>query len=250
MNTNISLKTAQAADVAGVGYEGFRTWLKRGLLKETGALPKFYAAHAKAEPADAKRWRWSAFGFADLCSFRLTKILLDAALPWEAANSIVSDHRLWQSHRRDDPAYRYLAVFHKGSHWTPYSPETLAADLNSGIIKSDWMTLVDLRELRQTVLFRTRAAALRAISDDMMHTSTVFARTGNSMPTPDEEHGRRLRIEGMARELSELAVDAEKGLGSYQQFEAILHRLHQENKFPDNAAVSTVAIAFTCTAAS
>jgi hypothetical protein len=245
MKTNISLKTAQAADVAGVGYEGFRTWLKRGLLKDTGILPKFYAADAPAEISDAKRWRWSAFGFADLCSFRLTKRLLDAGLSWEVVNSVVSDLDLWRSHLSDHQADKhFLAVFPETLQYTLYSAETLADDLNNGIVKSRWMTLIDLGELRQGVIFRTRAAALRAIADDMVRTSGIFARSGRAMPTPGEEAAQRLRIENLAREISELAMDAEKGAGSYQQFEEILSRLHQEGKFPDNAAVSTIAIAF------
>jgi len=189
MNTDLTVKTAQAADVAGIGYEGFRTWLKRGLLKPTGTLPKFYAPDAPAEIADAKRWRWSSFGFADLCSFRLTKILLDAGLSWEVVNSIVSDHGLWQSHRSDNPASRYLAVFQGTSQWTLYSAETLATDLNTGTIRSDWMTLVDLHELRQNVVFRNRAAALRAVADDLIRTSHVFVTSGNAMLTPGEEAG-------------------------------------------------------------
>src|ERR1700691_6266358 len=111
MNTNLRVKTAQAAEVAGVGYEGFRSWLKRGLLKDTGTLQKFYAADAPAEVADAKRWRWSAFGFADLCSFRLTKILLDAGISWEVVNGVASDETLWRSHHHANPVNRFLAVF-------------------------------------------------------------------------------------------------------------------------------------------
>jgi hypothetical protein len=182
MKTNIRTKTAQAADIAGVGYEGFRSWLKRGLLKATGALPQFYAAEdVKAEIANAKRWQWSSFGFADLCCFRLAKLLFDAGLPWQVVSPIVSDHALWRSHHRDDPATRYLAIFQRSSQWALYSLETLAAGLSTGRIRSDWMTLIDLRELRQNVMFRTRAAALRAIADDMTRTSDIFARSGGNM---------------------------------------------------------------------
>jgi hypothetical protein len=246
VNTNLNVKTAQAADVAGVGYEGFRSWLKRGLLKETGLLPKFYAREAPAELADAKRWRWQAFGFADLCSFRLTKILLDAGLPWERVSPIVSDQGLWQSHHHDSAAGRYLAVFQNGSQWTLYpSAEALADDLNTGTIRSDWMTLIDLHELRKSVVFRNRAAALRAVADDTKRTSHIFARTGSNLLTPGEEADRRLGIEKLARELGELAVEAEQGGGSYKEFETLLIGLHKKGKFPDPSAVSAVAAAFT-----
>jgi hypothetical protein len=245
MNTNIKLKTAQAAEVAGVGYEGFRSWLKRGLLKETGLFAKFSSRNSPAEPADAKRWRWSAFGFADLCCFRIAKILLDAGVPWESMNSIVSDNALWQSHHNDHPGARYLAVFPKVPQYTLYSVETLAADLTAGIIRNDWMTLIDLREVRQDVLFRSRAALLKAIADDTSRTSHVFVRSGSAMLNPDKEEARRNKIEKLARKIGELATAAAEGAASYQGFEALLTRLHKEGKFPDNAAVSAVAAAFT-----
>jgi hypothetical protein len=244
MSTNLRVKTAQAALVAGVGYEGFRTWLKRGLLKETGTLPKFCAQHAEAQLADSKRWRWSSFGFADLCSFRLTKVMLDSGLPWEIVNSIVSDPGLWQSHRQNDANSRYLAVFEHTLQWTLYSGDTLASDLNRGIVKVEWMTLFDLQNLRQDVVLRNRAAALRAVADDVTRTTHIFVRTGPNMLAPDEAAGRQLRIEQLAKRIAALADAAEQGSGSYREFEALLTDLHAEGKFPDSSAVSAVAEAY------
>ena len=244
MNTNLRLKTAQAAEVAGVGYEGFRSWLKRGLLKDTGMMAQFYAPDAPAEVADAKRWRWSAFGFADLCCFRLTKLLVDAGLPWEMVNSVVSENQVWQSHRYQGPEKHYLAIFPASAQWTLYSAEMLAEDLKNGIVKGNLMTLVDLHDLRQRVVLRIRGAVLRAIADDMKTTSNIFARSGSKMPTLEETTERKLAIEKLASEIGELAEKAEQGSGSYRQFETILHQLHGLGKFPDNAAVSAVAHAF------
>lgn len=244
MNTNIRIKTAQAAEVAGVGYEGFRSWLKRGLLKDNGILPKFYAADVPAEVADAKRWRWSAFGFVDLCSFRLTKLLLDAGLPWEVVSSVVSDDAVWHSHRSDLPDQRFLAVFPKTLQYTLYSAETLADDLNKGIIKSRWMTVMDLCQVRQDVICRIRALSLRTVADDVKRTSHFFARFGQRMLQPDETVVHQHKIEALADEITALAIAVEQGEGSYQQFEAILTQLHGLGKFPDNADVSMVANAF------
>jgi hypothetical protein len=165
----IQVKTAEAAGIAGVGYEGFRSWLKRGLLKSTGLLPKFYAPDAGAEIADAKRWQWSSFGFADLCAFRLAKILFDSGFEWNVVNSIASDNELWQSQYREqvkaelaerangpdlDLEKYYIAIFGHGSQWTLYSPAELMEDLRSGIVNREWMILVDLRELRHSVVTR------------------------------------------------------------------------------------------------
>jgi len=244
VNTNLRVKTAQAAEVAGVGYEGFRSWLKRGLLKDTGMLAQFSAPDATAEIADAKRWRWAAFGFADLCSFRLTKLFVDAGLPWEMVSSVVSENQVWQSHRYQGPDRHYLAIFPDSAQWTLYSAETLAEDLKDGIVKGNLMTLVDLHDLRETVVLRTRGAVLRAIADDMKTTSDISARSGSKMLTPGERTERKLAIEELAAEIGELAEKAEQGSGSYRQFETILHQLHDLGKFPDNAAVSAVAHAF------
>ena len=49
----------------------------------------------------------------------------------------------------------------------------------------------------------------------------------------------------MANQIGELATEAEQGSGSYEAFEAILADLQKQGKFPDNAAVSAVATAFT-----
>jgi hypothetical protein len=244
MNTNIHIKTAQAAEVAGVGYEGFRSWLKRGLLKDNGILPKFYAADAPAEVSDAKRWRWSAFGFVDLCSFRLTKLLLDAGLSWEIVSPVVSDDAVWRSHRSDQPDQRFLAVFPRTLQYTLYSAETLADDLNRGIIKSSWMTVMDLHQIRQDVVCRVRAVALRTLAGDVKRTSHFFARSGRDMLSPDETVAHQHKIEALADEIAALATTAEQGAGSYQQFETILTQLHGLGKFPDSADVSAVAHAF------
>lgn len=244
MNTNLTVKTAQAAEIAGVGYEGFRSWLKRGLLKETGTLPQFYAAHVPAEIANAKRWRWSAFGFADLCSFRLTKLMLDAGLPWGTASSVASDEELWRSHHSGACDVRYLAVFPKVNRFTLYSPETLAADLANGTVRHDWMTLFDLHQLRENVVFRSRAAVLRVLAADMASTSGLFVRAGPNLVPSAKAAAHKAKIEELARALGNLADDAEEGFGSYREFEAILAGLHAEGKFPDNAAVSAVAFAF------
>lgn len=244
MRTNLSVKTAQAAEIAGVGYEGFRSWLKRGLLQGTGTLPKFYALHVPAEVADAKRWRWSAFGFADLCSFRLTKLMLDAGLPWSTASSVASDETLWRSYNSEVGDVRYVAVFPKSNQYTLYSPETLAADLANGTVKHDWMTLFDLHQLRDSVVFRSRAVALRTIAADVGSTSHIFLRSGPNMLSPDEAAQRQRAIKALAARLGELADSAGEGAGSYRQFEEILAGLHSQGKFPDNAAVSAVAFAF------
>ena len=244
MNTNLRLKTAQAAEVAGVGYEGFRTWLKRGLLKDTGTLPQFYAADVEAEVADAKRWRWSAFGFTDLCCFRLTKIMLDAGLSWSMACSIASDQKIWQNFHSRKSEIQHVAAFPKSNEYTLYTSQNLAADLASNIVKFDWMTLFNLHEVRESVVLRSRGATLRAISSYTVRNLGIVPTSGANMLSPAERAEWQRITEGLARELAQFADHAEKGEGSYQAFEVILNGLHRQGAFPENAAVSAVALAF------
>jgi len=242
MNTNISLRTAQASEVAGVGYEGLRSWLKRGLLKDAGALPKFLAPDKAAEVTDLKRWRWSNFGFADLCSFRLAKLMFDAGLPWEIVEPIVGN--LWRSHEPDKPEAHFLAIFARSNEYTLYSRNTLAVDLASDIVKAEWMTLIDLHKLRKDVMTRTRVAALQAIAEDIEGTAHISAKSGAALFTPEQAAQRIARVKQIAEEIRSLAAEAQQGRGSYEQFEALLRRIHADGKMADPLLVSTLAAAF------
>ena len=111
-------------------------------------------------------------------------------------------------------------------------------------MKGNLMTLVDLHEVRHTVVLRTRGTVLRAIAADMTSTADISARSGSKMLTLAERAEGKLTIEKLAAEIGELAAQAEHGSGSYRQFETILHQLHGVGMFPDNAAVYAVACAF------
>ena len=176
--SQVRAKTAQAAEIAGIGYEGFRSWLKRGLLKTTGPLmPKSYAAHVPAEVTDSKRWQWSEFGFADLCAFRLVRVLLDAGLPWETASDIASANIIWELQReaqkdedepldifgkdKSSPTRATLLAIHRlkeqnevGSmyYWCVYKDYELMDDIRRDIVTTEHMTLVDLENLRREVV--------------------------------------------------------------------------------------------------
>lgn len=115
--------TARAAEIVGIGYEGLRSQLKRGLLKNVGTLPPFYGADAPAEEYYAKRWRWSKFGISDLCLMRVAKILMDAGCAFEMANDIASSEELWRwfSHA-DRDSELYLTVLPAAHSYCLYGP--------------------------------------------------------------------------------------------------------------------------------
>lgn len=92
----LHVTTARAAEIVGIGYEGLRSQLKRGLLKNVGTLAPFYGPKAEAKALYAKRWTWSKFSVPDLCLMRLAKILMDAGCSFEVANDIASSEELWR----------------------------------------------------------------------------------------------------------------------------------------------------------
>ncbi|MDR6800133.1 hypothetical protein [Asticcacaulis solisilvae] len=104
-----------AADVVGIGYQGFRSYLKRGLLGRVGMLPGFHRAGAHTSDDPTPRSGWMMFGFADLCLMRIAKLLMDNGFTFESASSVVSNHKLWHRMAHDDePVDRFLLI------WPPY----------------------------------------------------------------------------------------------------------------------------------
>lgn len=109
------VSSARAAEVVDVGYEGFRSYLKRGLLGRVGMLPGFHRAGSDTQDDPAPRGKWMMFGFADLCLMRIAKLLMEAGFSFDSANSVVSRHEIWSRMAHDtEPTERYLLI------WPPY----------------------------------------------------------------------------------------------------------------------------------
>ena len=114
------VKTEAAARIVGVGYEGFRSYLKRGILGRTGLLPSFHVPGADTFDDPKPRAAWSRFDFSSLCLIRTAKILMDSGYSYEKANSVVSNYRHWSKLAHDHvPTLRYLMV------WPPYGDNIL-----------------------------------------------------------------------------------------------------------------------------
>lgn len=104
--------SARAADIVGVGYEGFRAYLKRGLLGRVGMLPGFHRGDRATSDDPAPRNKWMTFGFADLCLMRIAKLLMDAGYTFTAANAAVSQHEIWSKIQHDEaPQERFLLMW-------------------------------------------------------------------------------------------------------------------------------------------
>lgn len=114
------VSSARAAKIVDVGYEGFRSYLKRGLLGRVGMLPGFHRAGADTCDDTAPRSGWMMFGFPDLCLMRLAKLLMDAGYSFASANAVVSQDRIWRRMARDEaPVDRFLLV------WPPHGDHVL-----------------------------------------------------------------------------------------------------------------------------
>ncbi|MRF50185.1 hypothetical protein GIJ70_06025 [Stenotrophomonas sp. MY15] len=89
-----AVTTSRAAAIIGIGYEGLRSYLKRGLLGRSGLIPPLVSKDSPAPDQSAARASWKRFGFTDLCLMRLAKQLIDMGLSFDQANSIVSNEEM------------------------------------------------------------------------------------------------------------------------------------------------------------
>jgi len=89
-----TVTTSRAASIVGIGYEGLRTYLKRGLLGSSGVMPPFVGKDAPAPDMSVVRATWKRFGFTDLCLMHLAKQLIDLGLSFDQANSLVSNEHM------------------------------------------------------------------------------------------------------------------------------------------------------------
>lgn len=111
-----SVTSAGAAEIVGLGYEGFRSYLKRGLLGRTGMLPGFHVPGADTSDDPAPRAGWKRFGATDLCLMRVAKILMDHGFSFTQASGVVSRQKLWSDIQHSQGVVdRYLMV------WPPYA---------------------------------------------------------------------------------------------------------------------------------
>ncbi len=157
--TDRKVTTRRAAEIAGMGYEGLRTCLKRGLLKHTGMLPPFVERGQPAPELDAKRWSWKDFGVSDVCMCRLAKILMDGGVSFEHAREIASREDLWQffwgNYFIEGPiAIRYLIVTMTDiPQFCLYPTERLLKELRGDVLSVDvGHVLVDLVGIHKAVV--------------------------------------------------------------------------------------------------
>jgi hypothetical protein len=123
------VSSARASEIVGVGYEGFRSYLKRGLLGRVGMLPGFHQSGAGTSDDPSPRAGWQMFGFVDLCLMRLAKMLMDVGFSFASANAVVSQHELWSRFRWDeDETDSYLLL------WPPYGDHMIFEPSDLGLL--------------------------------------------------------------------------------------------------------------------
>ena len=151
--SHLTVTTARAAEIVGVGYEGLRSYLKRGLGGRAGMLPGFHRPGSNIHDASNPRAKWKRFSVPDLCLFRMAKLLINAGFTFEAANSIVSRQDLWSAFARDrKPVPRLMAI------WPPYGDHIIYEPDQMELLKKaleeapEVVTLINLGEVHAHVL--------------------------------------------------------------------------------------------------
>lgn len=109
-----TVTTAKAAEIVGIGYEGLRSYLKRGLLGSSGLMAPFVHPNSPAPDLSNVRSKWTRFGYVDLCLMRLAKQLIDHGLSFEQANCIVSADVVRSAFKRKNELPSTLVA------WPPY----------------------------------------------------------------------------------------------------------------------------------
>jgi hypothetical protein len=133
-----SVTTATAADIVGIGYEGLRSHLKRGLLGSSGLMAPFVHRDSPAPDLSNVRAKWRRFGAVDLCLMRLAKHLMDAGLDFAAANSIASHDALRRPFQKGRPSQELILT------WRPFHDFILFDQESLGHLPG---TLADLQRL-------------------------------------------------------------------------------------------------------
>lgn len=133
------IRTREAAAIIGIGYEGLRSYLKRGLLGAPMSDPD-------------RRWRWAAFTRHHLCRARLAKVLMDAGISFERAVVIVADMRVRRALARAPADPPLLAVSLPGAECHrlcggPLAPEVLRL----GFRRYPAVGFFDLEQIRAAV---------------------------------------------------------------------------------------------------
>ncbi|MFT8346571.1 hypothetical protein [Gluconobacter oxydans] len=225
MNPNLKIKTAQAAAVVGISYEGFRTWLKKGLLKSTGRLPEFSAPEVPAKIADAKRWKWSEFGFADLCSLRIAKLLLDAGRPWNDVVAIASSEELWRSHRSPEEEHDYLVLFPVDGSYGFCPKKKLDQNIEQLQAENVALYVINVQQLRQNTLFRIRSVLLKAVGEEIIRTPWAYVVDGSSVLPLEEGKAREKQISLIGEQVIALAPSAEGGADVQKEYNQLVREL-------------------------
>ncbi len=105
--------------------------------------------------------------------------------------------------------------------------------------------LLNKHELRRECQRRKEgAAALKAVAEYVQLHSSVFVRDGARLLSAEQTAKQKERIEAVAAKINALAIPAEQGTATYDQFESLLGELHKLGFFPETSLVSAVARAF------
>jgi len=150
-----TVTTSVAAKIVGIGYEGLRSYLKRGLLGRSGVMIPLVGMSASAPDINSVRATWKRFGFTDLCLMHLAKQLIEMGLTFDQANSIVSREDMRPLFRGGIQGLDALVMT-----WPPYQDYILfkgedRRHLSDRLAEANGTAiLIDLRAIAESVTFK------------------------------------------------------------------------------------------------
>jgi hypothetical protein len=120
-----------------------------------------------------------------------------------------------------------------------------AGEFHDAFIMVGNQPLLDKLELRRECQRRKdAAAALQAVAAYVLKHSSIFARDGARLWSPDQTARQKQQIEAVGTKINALADPTLQGVVTYEQFESLLGDLHKLGFFPETELVSAVARTF------
>jgi len=123
-----SIPTRRAAEIIGMDYEAFRTWMRRSPGRNAGMLPPFYSRNTPAEQLYSKRWTWARHdqgsvgiyallrtlterGLADEYIYKPNTYMLARPADFDGMNHAISTHEIWQYFSSEDNDDDWLLLY-------------------------------------------------------------------------------------------------------------------------------------------
>lgn len=165
-----SVSTRRTAEIIGMDYEAFRTWMRRSPGRNAGMLPPFHGRDTPARELYSKRWTWARHdqgsvsiyallrtlterGLADECIYKPDTYMLARPADFDGMNRAISTHEIWQYFSSGDNGDDWLLLYSDkdNSIWIFKQPDRhLLADHVEALGRSG--IVVNMGDIRRHVI--------------------------------------------------------------------------------------------------